>query len=288
MAKTIEQGFNEFLTKLTPSGTESEAAIRHRASIKSCLEKNYGMTNFFRTGSFGNGTSIKGFSDVDYFAVIPRENLVQTSNTSLTNIRNTLDARFPNTGVRISSPSIVLPFGADGKETTEVVPADYMRDENGKSIYDIADGSGGWMKASPSTHNAYVRDVNSTLSNKVKPLIRFIKAWKYYKNVHISSFYLELRTTKYAEKESSIVYSIDIKNILKFLFDNDLSAIQDPKGISGYIYPCKTDTMKIDTISKLETALSRAEKAREAEISGNIKDAFYWWNLLFDDNFPSY
>lgn len=163
-----------------------------------------------------------------------------------------------------------------------------MRDENGKSVYDIADGNGGWMKASPSIHNAYVRDINSNLSNKVKPLIRYIKAWKYYKNVHISSFYLELRTTKYAEKESSIVYSIDIKNILKFLFDNDLPAIQDPKGISGYINPCKTDTMKDDSISKLETALSRAEKAREAEIKGNIKDAFYWWDLLFDNNFPSY
>lgn len=288
MAKTIDQGFNEFLSRLTPSATESEAAKNHRASIKSCLERNWGMTNFFRTGSFGNGTNIKGYSDVDYFAVIPRDNLSSNSNVSLTKIRNTLNDRFPNTGVRVNTPSIVLPFGVNNKETTEVVPADYMRKEKGNNVYDIANSSNGWMKSSPSRHNAYVRDVNSTLGNKVKPFIRFIKAWKYFRNVPILSFYLELRVTKYAEGESYISYSVDIYRFLKFLFDNNLSSIQDPTGISGLIQPCKTDLQKEDALSKLNTAFTRATNAREAEISGDIKNAFYWWNLLYDNNFPSY
>ena len=33
------------------------------------------MTNFFRSGSFGYGTSVSAYSDVDYFAVIPSVNL---------------------------------------------------------------------------------------------------------------------------------------------------------------------------------------------------------------------
>ena len=288
MAKTIDQGFNEFLSRLTPSATESETAKNHRASIKSCLERNWGMTNFFRTGSFGNGTNIKGYSDVDYFAVIPRDNLSSNSNISLTKIRNTLNDRFPNTGVRVNTPSIVLPFGVNSNETTEVVPADYMRSEKGNDVYDIANSSNGWMKSSPSTHNAYVRDVNSTLGNKVKPLIRFIKAWKYFKNVPILSFYLELRVTKYAESETYISYSVDIYKFLKFLFDNNLPSIQDPTGISGLIQPCKTDLQKEDALSKLNTAFTRVTNAREAEISGDIKNAFYWWNLLYADKFPSY
>jgi len=288
MAKTIEQGFNEFLTKLTPSATETEAARNHRASIKSCLESNWGMTNFFRTGSFGNGTSIKGFSDVDYFAVIPTDRLKTNSNTSLTEIRNTLNTRFPNTGVRVNTPSIVLPFGTDGKETTEVVPADYVRQENGKNVYDIPNYSSGWMKSSPTTHNAYVRDIDNNLSNKLKPLIRFIKAWKFFKSVPILSFYLELRVTKYAEGETYISYSVDIYRFLKFLYDYELPAIQDPKGISGLIQPCKTDVQKEDAISKLSTAYVRVGKAREAEESGDIKDAFNWWNLMYDGNFPAY
>ena len=62
---------------------------------------------------------------------------------------------------------------------------------------------------------------------KVKPLVRFIKAWKYFKQVPISSFYLELRVAKYADGESSIVYYIDVERILAWLWDIQLAALQD-------------------------------------------------------------
>jgi len=90
------------------------------------------------------------------------------------------------------------------------------------------------------------------------------------------------------EMPSSIVYSIDVKNILKLLWDNQLAAMQDPAGISGYIYPCSTEAKKTDALSKLSTALVRAQKAREAESSEKIKDAFDCWDLLYDNKFRSY
>ena len=52
---------------------------------------------------------------------------------------------------------------------------------------------------------------NNRLRKKLKPLIRFVKTWKYYCNVPISSFYLELRVTKWMESEDTIVYDIDLK-----------------------------------------------------------------------------
>jgi hypothetical protein len=93
---------------------------------------------------------------------------------------------------------------------------------------------------------------------------------------------------RYASKERAIVYSIDVRNVFKQLWTNQLAAMQDPMGISGYIYPCYSDAMKKDALSKIETALRRAEKAREAELKDNIKDAFYWWDLVFDNHFPAY
>ncbi len=63
--RTVNQGFTTFLQRLTPTFGESTAAQSHRASIKACLESNFGMTHFFQTGSFGNGTSISRHSDVD-------------------------------------------------------------------------------------------------------------------------------------------------------------------------------------------------------------------------------
>lgn len=288
MPRTIDEGFRDFLTKLTPSATESQAAKSHRASIEARLKTDFGLRRFVRIGSFGNGTSISGYSDVDYLASLPTDQLTANSDYSLQKVRKSLDARFPNTGVRVSCPAVVCPFGTSPAETTEIVPGDYVTDTNRFKVYDIADCAGGWMKASPDAHNEYVRSVDSKLGSKVKPLIRFIKAWKYYRAVPISSFYLELRVAKYASNETTIVYDIDVKNILCQLRDCGLASMQDPMGVSGYIPACKTQTLKDDAISKLGTAATRAEKAREAASREDVSGAFDWWRLLYDNQFPTY
>jgi hypothetical protein len=288
MPRTIETGFKDFLDKLMPSSAESEAAKRHRASIEACLTNNFGLKRFVRIGSFGNGTSISGHSDVDYLACLPTDQLTRTSTNSLTKVRNALDTRFPNTGVHVNCPAVVVPFGSKKSETTEIVPGDYLKEDSGFKVYDIPDCSGGWMHASPDAHNAYVRSVDIKLGGKVKPLIRFIKAWRYFRSVPISSFYLELRVAKYANGESSIVYDIDIKRILCQLRDCKLASMQDPMGVSGYISACKSQALLDDANSKLDTAAKRAEKAREATGKGDILNAFAWWSLLYNNEFPSY
>ena len=179
-----------------------------------------------------------------------------------------------------------MPFGTTKSETTEIVPADYLRDnDDGYKVYHIADCSNGWMEAAPDAHNAYVKSVDEKLGGKVKPLIRFIKAWKYYQNVPISSFYLELRVAQYASNEKSIVYDIDVKRVLCWLRDIELAKMQDPMGISGYISPCKSNNAYDDAMSKLKTAATRAEKAREV---ADVSIAFDWWKLLYSSKFPAY
>lgn len=289
MPRSVDAGFNDFLSKLTPTLGESDAAKRHRASIKANLEANFDVKNFFRSGSFGNGTSISGYSDVDYFASIARNDLNQNSGTILSRVRDVLNQRFPSTGVRVSCPAVSVPFGTDAKESTEVVPADYMHSTYElHRVYEIADCSGVWMRSSPDAHNTYVRDADQRLSNRVKPLIRFVKAWKYYRQVPISSFYLELQVAKYSYGEPSILYSIDIEQVFTKLTASGLAPLQDPQGISGYIRPCATQAQLYESRSKVATALSRAEKARAAESNGNIQNAFYWWDQVYADRFPSY
>ena len=144
------------------------------------------------------------------------------------------------------------------------------------------------MRSSPEAHDEYVRSVDTELHGKVKPLIRFVKAWKYYNDVPISSFYLELLTTTYAAGEIAIVYSIDVKDVFERMWKSQLSAIQDPTGTSGNAIPCKISLQKTSALSKLNTAVARATKAREAEDDDDILTAFYWWDLLFDDEFPAY
>jgi len=289
MPRTIDEGFRDFLPKLTPSGYELETAKSHRYSIETRLKLDFdSVRRFTRIGSFGNGTSISGYSDVDYLACLPTEKLSSNSNYSLQKVRDSLDGRFPNTGVRVSCPAVVCPFGNTASEKHEIVPADYVRDNNTFKVYDIPDCAGGWMNASPDAHNAYVSWVDNKLSNKVKPLIRFIKAWKYFRQVPISSFYLELRVAKYASDESLIVYEHDVKRILCQLRDGGLASMQDPMGVSGYITACKTQSLKDDAISKLANAATRAEKAVEEAAKGNVSEAFEYWRLLYNYEFPAY
>lgn len=287
MPRTIEQGWNDFHGWLTPTGSETQAAKDHRASIEACLQNNFGLNNFFRCGSFGNGTSISGYSDVDVLASIPAANVPANSQTFLGLVQVALDRRFPQTGVHLDSPAVAIPFRSRA-ESTEVVPARYAtQSSDGHNIYDIADGNGGWMRTCPDAHNKYVREIDDKLNGKVKPLIRFMKAWKFYNGVPISSFFLEMYTAQYAASEEVIVYSIDVKNLFSRLSAN-LTSMKDPKGIAGNIYPCVTTAHAIETKSALATAAASATRARDHETSDEIHSAFIWWGVLFDNSFPNY
>ena len=288
MPRDIKQGFDDFHDNIKTSAVETAAAKSHRSSIETCLKNNFGLNRFTRIGSFGNGTNISGHSDVDYLACLPTSALTKTSTASLVKVKSALDVRFPSTGIRISTPAVVCPFGTYKSEDTEVVVADYIREDSGFKVYEIADGNDGWMEVSPDAHNGYVAAVDKKHGGKVKPLVRFIKAWKYFRDVPINSFYLEMRVAKYADNETSIVFDIDVKRILGMLRDNELAAMQDPMGVAGHIYPCKSAALKSDALSKLETAATRAENARKAEENGDTKKAFDWWSLLYNDKFPTY
>ena len=285
---TIEQGFLTFHSRLIPSGYSTGKAASHKTSITRRLEDYFDLKQLFYSGSANNGTSIANYSDIDFFASIPTNKLKKNSSITLREIKECMQERFQFTNIYVDTPAVVLDFGNADWDTAEIIPADYVKEKEGKNVYEIPNGLGGWTKSSPSLHNSYVTSENDRLSKKLKPLIRFLKAWKYYCNVPISSFYLELRATKLMESEDTIAYDIDLKNIFKNLYENNLAALQDPKGVSGYIYPCTTDAKKEDALSKLKTAYTRAQKARDAEYVHKTRDSFYWWNKLFDGNFPSY
>lgn len=288
MSKTISEGFTMFHAWLTPTITESSAAKSHRATIESCLKEKLGMTRFFRTGSFGSGTSIRGYSDVDYFASIPGDILKANSELSLKIVSDTLDMRFPKTGVHVDSPAVAVPFGQDGSETTEIVPAHFLEKINDYRIYDIPNGNSGWIKVCPEAHKDYVSVCDGKLNSQVKPLIRFMKAWKYYNNVPISSFFIEMYVAKYSKTEDTIIYSHDIKILFSRLLDSKLGGVTDPVGISGIITPCKNETDKLRSLSEISKALQRATRALESITKGDEKTAFHWYNELFTDRFPSY
>lgn len=293
MPKTVEQGFEAFLTELKPSKSEYDKAASHKNSVSESLQKNFSCYKFFETGSFGARTGIRHYSDADFFAAIPSEKLYTNSSTSLRVIKESLQQRFSSTpNIIVNCPSVRIPFGIYASETMEITPCCFdglVETPCGKfERWEIPNcHEGDWMYSSPAAHNAYVNRENDRLSEKVKPLIQLVKAWKYYNSVPISSFYLELRVTKYCQSEPAIVYDIDLQNFFESLKENNLAKMRDPMGISGLIPACSSDSKKEEALSKINTGLTRIIKAREAENVGNTNSAFNWWDIFFGYSFPS-
>jgi len=290
MPKSLDQGFDAFIERLKPLPSEHDKAVFHKDSVYRCLSNNFECSSLFETGSFGNGTGVRHYSDTDYFAICPGSKLWADSAFTLRKFKEALQYTFSRTpNIEVKSPSVQIPFGYYKSETMEVTPATrnglVSTPVGNKYSYDIPDYQGGWMQSSPGAHNEYVNRQNNRLDGKLKPLIKMVKAWKFYNSVPITSFYLELRVTKYAEGESSIIYDIDLKRIMTLLFDNSLASIRDPMGISGMVPACRTAAKKDIALSKLSTGKTRAEKANAQR--DNPDNAFAWWNLFFNDKFPA-
>lgn len=290
MVTDVSRAFDQLSNTLKHTAIETTAAASHRASIEACLRVNYGITSFFRSGSFGNGTNVAGYSDVDYFAVIPRQNLKQSSGATLQAMAAALRTRFPKTpNIRVNGPSVQLPFGVDGSEHTEVIPVDLVGTTKlGFRQFDMPDRNDGWMFSAPESHNAYVLSEDRRLGEKLRPLIRLVKAWKYYRNVPVKSFYLEMTTVAACKSEEVIVHSIDLKRVFERLVNSSLLPIVDPRFESQTISGVGGEAARTEALSKVRNALKWADEARLAETAGNNKLAFDKWDLVFNYKFPLY
>ncbi|WP_374470730.1 hypothetical protein [Phenylobacterium sp.] len=292
MAKTVEAAFNELISGIKTTATEAEAAKSHRRSLSARLTDTFGMTGFFRSGSFGSGTNVAWYSDVDYFAIIPDENLDDNSAVTLGQVAADLRLRYPTTeGIRVDSPGVAVPFGLDGAEHTEIIPVQHVGyTKLGYREFRMPDGAGGWMFSAPESHNAFVSEIDDGLNCELKPLIRLIKAWKYYRSVPIKSFYLELSTAEYGRGETYIHYPSDVARMLARLKARALSDLLDPRfpNDGNFIKAANTELQRQDAITKLERAATWASQAVEFGREGKVRAAFERWDLVFNGMFPAY
>lgn len=287
MARTVDEGFEEFLSRLVPTQAQRDAGAGHRASVKAALEARLDVKNFFETGSFSHGTGVRHRSDID--VLVSLSNKPDSSYTALTRVKDALEARFPRTTVRIRRPAVQILFGA-GYETWEVIPG-FLTTRGGSAlVYDIPSAvtNGGWIDAAPKEHLKYVDECNrQPHKGDAKGLSRLVKAWKYYCDVPISSFYLEMRAAQHVKSLTTYIHVWDICLLLEKLRDHELADMNDPKGASGRFSACSSDSKRDDAISKVKTAATRARKALEADRKDDPVTAFYYLDLLFGGNFPA-
>ncbi|WP_157881404.1 SMODS domain-containing nucleotidyltransferase [Streptomyces phaeochromogenes] len=276
MAETTLGYLNDLMSKYTPSSTYFDAARTHRWGIQNRLDSWLGVKEMFETGSLKHGTGVWFYSDVDY--IVSLKGSRPTQATALNKVRDALKDKYPNTTVRVSRPAVVCEF-AKGSETVEVVPA---FDAVGGGYWIPDPKTGDWMKSHPKDHNTYVNDANKKHSGAAKKLARLAKTWKYKRSVPVSSCYLEMRAAKYADGETEWVLPIDIYRYLKNLRDIELAAMNDPTGLGSRFNAYSSDSTKANAISKLDTAVSRASKAKNYYHAGDHTQAIEQYKLLFN------
>src|ERR1700677_4836918 len=104
MARTVDEGFQEFLTRLVPTQAQRTAGASHRASVKGALEAHLTVNRFFETGSFSHGTGVRHHSDIDVLVSLGHDQ-PSSSYTALTWVKDDLEKRFPLTTVQIRRPA---------------------------------------------------------------------------------------------------------------------------------------------------------------------------------------
>lgn len=276
MTQTAQQYLDSLISAWTPPSGHFDAHRAHKAGIEVRLDAWYGLHDMFETGSLRHGTGIRIYSDADYFASLKGSR--PTADTALQNVKIALQDKYPNTTIQIRKPTVKCLFGG-GMETVEVAPA-FPADGGGYWIPDPREG--GWMKSHPKDHNAYVNDANQKHSGAAKKLARLAKVWKYQRNVPISSCYLEMRAAKYAKEQTSWLTYVDLHYFLKHLQTIGLAAMNDPTGLGSQFSACSSDSTKSDSLSKLDTAVTRAKAAMDHTTAGSHTAAIERYKLLFD------
>src|SRR5262245_54201176 len=117
MARTVLEGFQEYLSRLEPKAAEVEKRKSHKKTIEQAVAAEFTNYNeLLIIGSHTRETAIHLWSDVDYFAKLGNTDVTWgggrvSSTTTLERTKKALQARFPNTGIRVDGPAVVAAFG---------------------------------------------------------------------------------------------------------------------------------------------------------------------------------
>ncbi|MCX7682300.1 MAG: hypothetical protein N2508_10150 [Anaerolineae bacterium] len=282
LARTVDEGFLIFLEELSPAGRGTPGL---RDEVRAGLAEHFAVSATFLVGSYLNGTDIQGYSIPDYLISVECDwGRMTDSRVLLTSVAEALRTHFPS--VSVNGKAVALfPGEADA---CRLIPARLTgQTPAGHLTYEIPDGSGGWMSVCPYGYLAHLEDVDRRLEGGARSLVRLVKAWKYFRAVPISAFYLESRCIAYAALEKRMVYPLDLQRVLGLLWDDQLADAPAVDGTGGQVSARLARADRKAVFSGLRSALYYATCAVERMDQGNLSEAFRYWGRIFSGRFPA-
>lgn len=278
--------FSSVISKIQPSNSELSTLEASRKHLVAFLSNRIETSKFLLMGSHSRGTAIKN-SDLDLLQVIRKRELtwggsLVSSSTVLNNVRSHL-SNYGKTDVRRDNQALVVRYTSG--HHIDLVPGFYRGPGvSNYPIYEIPDGSGGWLQTSPEAHNAYLKLCDERAGGKLKRTVQLVKYWRKCRSVEIplNSFHLEIVLANSRVCEGPKSYSSCVQEAFRELAAREARALRDPIGVSGLISASATDAQKLSVANSLTSSAEHALKAKTAETYLNSSEALRQWRIVFN------
>jgi hypothetical protein len=242
-------------------------------------------------GSYGRGTAIDGFSDLDMVFELPGslykqydEYVGNGQSALLQAVRASIAKTYSTTAIRADGQVILVPF--DDGITIEVVPVFVNR--AGTYTFPDANGGGSWKTTNPRPEIAAIATRNSECNGNLIPLCRMMRAWKQERVVPIGGLLVDTLAYQFIESytyrdKSYLYYDYMCRDFLGWMADQ--SATQEywrAPGSGQYVYGKGLFQYKARVCQNLAIAAIEHEQATpKREWSAKQK-----WREIFGTSFP--
>lgn len=292
---TSHDAFKSLLDQIEPTQPEDRARLTHRGTIQQGISRAFNVDRVEIIGSHARGSAIRTLSDVDYLAVVSRDDVHRAgspvaSSTVLSNVRAALRDRFPRTEISIDGCAVVVSYG-QGKGRVDVVPAFYqgaLSSKDGYPSFAIPDGSGGWRATSPQRHGKFLAEADAEAGRKLFKVVRLLKAWKYARAAPLpcSGFHLELLLANERICAGARSYAPILRDVFRCVATRHGRPLRDPLGISGNIPAASTSLRCAALATAAAKAAEQADRAIALERAGRHNMALRVWNAVFNGSLP--
>ncbi|NEO22688.1 MAG: nucleotidyltransferase [Moorea sp. SIO4A1] len=227
---SVANQFNNLCNNLkVPQSTRSTISDRYeRITQRLNLDFwkiNYQVKHSIYVGSYGRGTAVKGFSDLDIIFILPPDlyrqyNSYQSNGQSalLQSVKKSLQATYSRTDIGGDGQVVVIQF-TDGIKF-EVVPAFECKDSSFR--YPDSNNGGSWKNTNPRPEIKTIKENDKLMNGNLINLCRMARAWKKEWNVPMGGLLIDtlannfLRSLQY-KYQSYIFYDLMSRDFLKYL-----------------------------------------------------------------------
>lgn len=285
MPTTVIGGFNELLERLALTDDQRSTASTRISGIRDCFSDTFAMDERVSTiGSYARGTLVRWERDVDLIAPLSVTNYWErykdNSRDFLYMVRNKLNDEYATTKVSSRQVAAVLDFTVI---RCDVVPA-FRRQGGG---YLIPNGAGGWQATNPPYHQHFMKNADDAHNDKLKPLVKLMKAWKIANKLSVSSLHMELLTEQLwrngtmGDRPSAVASTLGrLPTWLQYSFT-------DPWTSGGFIDAQLGATDRATAIKTAELDAKSSATAETARNDGRTQDAFGAWDSVYRKMFPA-